>query len=158
ETLFTLVDEGPRQRAFQELGDLLENRLPPDVAARLDRHEELIDRIDLDIQYYRFIVSIREDFLAELEVWASLIPRLGPNRYRLFQMSKQRALEAIEKAGGRLVDAESAQSIVEFLGRQALQHGASRSRDEHRIEPALLSLVCESLNEDRLARRPPGTR
>src|SRR5262249_61025585 len=59
ETLFTLADEGPRRRAFQELGDLLENRVPPDVAARLDRHEELIDRIDLDSQYYRFLVSIR---------------------------------------------------------------------------------------------------
>lgn len=158
EEIFTLqLEEGRRLQAFQQLGDLLENRVPPAVAARLDRHEDLIDRIDLDSQPYRFLVSLREDFLPELEAWADLIPRLGPNRYRLLPMSREQAFDAVQKTGGALVDADSAQRVVEFLGRQASQAGAMRAvREERRIEPALLSLVCASLNADRLARQPPG--
>ena len=79
EEIFTLQpDERRRLQTFQQLGDLLENRVPPSVAARLDHQEELIDRIDFDNQPYRFLVSLREDFLPELEAWTDLIPRLGP--------------------------------------------------------------------------------
>src|SRR5262249_10256698 len=65
------------------------------------------------------------------------------------------ALEAITKTGGSLVDATSAQTIVQFLARQSPQN--IRGRDERRVEPALLSLVCASLNADRLAETPPAS-
>ena len=160
EEIFTLqLDEERRLLAFQQLGDLLENRVPPAVASRLDQHEDLIDRLDLDSQPYRFLVSLREDFLPELESWADLIPRLGPNRYRLLPMSREQAWEAVQKTGGTLVDAQSAPRIVEFLGRQAASRAGSvrTARDQRRIDPALLSLVCASLHADRLAPHPPGT-
>jgi hypothetical protein len=74
EEIFTLqLDEARRLQTFQELGDLLENRVPPAVATRLDHQEDLVDSIDLDSQPYRFLVSLREDFLPELEPWADLI-------------------------------------------------------------------------------------
>jgi len=155
EEVFTLEpDQSLRAQAFQQLGDLLENRVPPVVARRLDADEALLDRIDLDHQAYRFLISIREDFLAELEYWADLIPRLAMNRVRLLPLSDKGAREAICKTGGALVTADSAERIVQFLGRQ-LAPGV-RVRDDRRIEPALLSLVCASLNADRLAATPPG--
>lgn len=158
EEIFTLQpDEQLRRQAFEQLGDLLENRLPPSVAARLDEHDELLDHIDLDSQPYRFLIALREDFLPELEAWADLIPRLGPNRYRLLPMASTQALDAVQKTGGALVDAAAARSIVEFLGRQTAETGAARlARESRRIEPALLSLVCASLNADRLAHQPPA--
>jgi conflict system STAND superfamily ATPase len=157
EEIFTLEpDDRRRRQVFQELGDLLENRVPPAVASRIDLDEALLDRIDLDQQPYRFLLSLREDFLPELEYWSDLIPRLGPNRYRLLPLSDDNAIAAICKTGGALVDRESATQIVQFLVRQASQSG--RTREERRIEPALLSLVCASLNADRLASRPPGTK
>src|SRR5262249_2407298 len=145
-----------RRQVCQELGDLLENRVPPPVARRVDADEALLDRIDLDHQAYRCLISIREDFLAELEYWAELIPRLATNRGRLLPLADKGALEAICKTGAALVTADSAQKIVQFLGRQ-LAPGV-RVRDDRRIEPALLSLVCASLNADRLAMTPPGAR
>src|SRR5262249_16425613 len=79
-----------------------------------------------------------------------------PNRYRLLPMSRDQASEAVLKTGGALVDAALAERIVDFLGRQATGPGARRvAREQRRIEPALLSLVCASLNADRLARHPP---
>ncbi len=166
EEIFTLQpDEQLRRQAFQELGDLLENRVPPAVAARLEAHDELIDAIDQDSQPYRFLVALREDYLPELETWADLIPRLGLNRYRLLPMSREQALDAVLKTGGRLVDGDTAQRIVDFLGRQASPARAAGApgtarvpRDVRRIEPALLSLVCASLNADRLALNPAGSR
>ena len=166
EEIFTLQpDEKARRKAFQELGDLLENRMPPTVARRLDdsaRHapgEALIDRIDPDLQAARYLIALREDFLPELEVWTDLIPRLGPNRVRLLPMAPTQALDAVQKTGGALVDASSAQNIVDFLGRQTVPAGPGRVlRENRRIEPALLSLVCASLNAERLARQPPGAR
>lgn len=156
EEVFTLEPDEARRRAlFHELGDLLENRVPPAVAARIERDEALLDRIDLDTQPYRFLLALREDFLPDLEYWTDLIPRLGPNRYRLLPLSDRGALEAIRKTGGTLVDAASAQTIVDFLGRQASQ--GVRARDDRRIEPALLSLVCASLNADRLGTTPPAS-
>ena len=61
-------------------------------------------------------MSLREDFLPELEYWVGLIPRLGPNRYRLLPMTQKQAAEAVLKTGGALVDAESTRRIVQFLG------------------------------------------
>ena len=160
EEIFTLQqDEQRRRQAFEDLGDLVENRVPPAVAARLDAHDELVDHIDPDSQTYRFLISLREDFLPELEAWADLIPRLGPNRYRLLPMSREQALDAVEKTGGSLVDSASALRIVEFLAQQAAPAGGARVvRETRRIEPALLSLVCASLNADRLVQMPPAGR
>lgn len=165
EEIFTLQgDELLRQQTFRELGDLLENRVPPQVAARLDTHDELLDHLDLDSQPARFLVSLREDFLPELEPWTGMIPRLGPNRYRLMPMATEQAMAAVQMTGGALVDARAARRIVEFLGRQGAQAGLAMAmtgvtqplRQSRRIEPALLSLVCASLNADRLARQPPA--
>ena len=163
EEIFTLqADDLLRQQAFRELGDLLENRVPPQVSARLDRHDELLDHLDLDSQPAKFLVSLREDFLPELETWADMIPRLGPNRYRLLPMTTEQAMAAVQKTGGALVDTRAAKQIVEFLGRQGAQAALMTTgvtqplRQSRRIEPALLSLVCASLNADRLAQTPPA--
>jgi hypothetical protein len=158
EEIFTLqADEQARLHTFQQLGDLLENRVPPAVVARMDAHEELLDRIDFDNQRYRCVVALREDFLPELENWTELIPRLAANRCRLLPMSAPQALDAVQMTGGALVDADAAARIVDFLARQAAQGAAGRAvRESRRIEPALLSLICASLNAERLAREPPG--
>jgi hypothetical protein len=160
EEIFTLQpDEQLRRLAFEQLGDLLENRVPSSVALRLDQHDELLDRLELADQPYRFLISLREDFLPDLEAWTDLLPRLGPNRIRLLPMSGKQAFDAIHTTGGELVDEASARGIVEFLDRQVARSGAAaRTSASRRIEPALLSLVCASLNADRLAKQPPGLR
>ncbi|MBS0174642.1 MAG: hypothetical protein JSR64_11455 [Nitrospira sp.] len=155
EEVFTLeLDEHRRRQSFEELGDLVQNRIPPSVARRLDQHDDLIDDIDQDSQSYRVLLSLREDFLPELEAWADLIPRLGSNRYRLMPMSREQALDAVLKTGRQIVDRESAERIVDFLGRESTFSDGRVPRESRRIEPPLLSLVCSSLNADRLAKTP----
>jgi hypothetical protein len=143
------------EKLFSELGDLLENRIPRSVANRIEEDDSLLDTHDLDTQSYRFLVSIREDYLPDLELWSDQIPRLGPNRYRLLAMGRTQALEAIVKTGGSLVTEISGNRIIDYLCRNdnaaALQQKRGRRLSNVQVEPALLSLVCSGLNAKRLA-------
>ncbi len=158
EELFTLIPAGPvREGLLVELGNLLENRVPAGVEARLDAHDALVDRIDVDRQACRFVISLREDFLPDIDAIAPRMPRLQANRCRLRPMSRPQALQAVQLTGGPLVVGDAAQQIVDFLARPAASTTAAEAlREERPVEPALLSLLCASLNAERLARVPPG--
>jgi tetratricopeptide (TPR) repeat protein len=155
EELFTLGRQTPKQAArtellLQQLGELIENRLPPALESELTNHPELLDRFDLLRQNIKMVFTFREDYLAEFEGLKALIRPIMQNRMRLTPMRGDRAAEAIQQAGsGHLSEAVAAR-IVRFVG------GATRSDtgrlEEISIEPALLSLVCRELNEQRIAR------
>ncbi len=160
EEIFTLggQDAVRQQRDFGILGDLIENRIPNAVEGAISDDEDLLDVLLLDAQAYRVILSLREDYLPNLERWCDRIPRLGPNRYRLLPMQEAQALDAIRLTGGDLVTAEDAQRIVHFVASQ--QEGpssgvASGECAEVSIEPALLSLLCSGLNLERQATGAP---
>ncbi len=137
EEIFTLQNEpAKRQAVFDELGDLVEGRVPPSTAARLNTDDDLIDRIDPDRLGARFVLSLREDYLPDLETWADRIPRLGPNRYRLLPMTCEQGLAAIDKTGGELVSTLHAHRIVEFLDQQGFS-----SFDPTRPRPNAIKLV-----------------
>jgi hypothetical protein len=154
EEIFTLcaADLERQKQVFYELGDLMENRIPKTLADRLHSDYELFDRINLDTQPYRILLSLREDYLPDLEEWSDLIPRLGPNRYRLLPMSVTQATEAIEKTGEALVTHDDAVNIVTYLSQtqNANESTPQRLRKNAQIEPALLSLMCSGLNADRI--------
>jgi hypothetical protein len=99
----------------------------------------------------KFIISLREDFLAQLDTWRMRMPSLLPNRFRLERMTGGQALEVVERAGGTLVDPSAAKEIVDFVSRsqRRAQTGALQARN---VEPALLSVVCDELNRRRLNR------
>lgn len=156
EEIFTLggQDAARQQRDFGVLGDLIENRIPSALERAIEVDEDLLDVLQLDAQAYRVILSLREDYLPNLERWCDRIPRLGPNRYRLLPMQEDQALDAIRLTGGELVAPEDAQRIVRFVANQ--QEGpavgmASGENAEVSIEPALLSLLCSGLNLERQA-------
>src|SRR5690606_20984301 len=75
EEIFTLcaMDPERQKQTFFELGDLLENRIPKTLAERLHTDDSLLDRLDLDVQHYRFLLSLREDYLPDMEEWTDLI-------------------------------------------------------------------------------------
>ncbi|MBL8373998.1 MAG: hypothetical protein JNL91_05365, partial [Candidatus Accumulibacter sp.] len=156
EEIFTLGAQNAerQQRHFGSLGDLIENRIPAAVEAAIGADEDLLDRLQLDAQPYRVILSLREDYLPELERWCDRIPRLGPNRYRLLPMREEQALAATRQTGGTLLNPDAAAHIVRFV---ASQHDGVRTANDGalqrapQIEPALLSLVCSGLNAARQA-------
>ncbi|MDD5321326.1 MAG: hypothetical protein PHD43_12065 [Methylococcales bacterium] len=151
EEIFTFASDPERQKqTFYELVDLIENRIPKALAERLHADDKLYGRLNLDTQNYRFLLSLREDYLADLEEWADLIPRLGLNRYRILPMSGAQANAAVEKTGGALVTNEDAINIIHYLSQtQAADSVTHRRRRQFQVEPTLLSLMCSGLNAER---------
>ena len=149
EEIFTLAqaDDAGRKRAAQfieDLADLVENRPPKVLEAKLETDDSVIDRFDFSRADYRILISLREDYLAHLEGVKTAMPSITQNRMRLARMNGQQALAAVTKPGGKLVSQEVAESIVRFVA------GGSELPNAE-VEPSLLSLICRELNNARIA-------
>jgi WD40 repeat protein len=152
EELFTLgAARGERREralAFiRELAELVENRPSAQLVARLDRSSEEMESFDFGRTDYRVIISLREDFLPDLETLKTIMPALMQKRMRLARMTGTQALEAVLKPGGALVTPEVARAIVEFVA--GARGGSVERLAELDVEPALLSVICRELNERR---------
>jgi hypothetical protein len=153
EEIFTLAqaDDAGRLRAKEflaDLADLVENRPPASLEARLDEDEAAAEDFDFARADYRILIALREDYLAHLESVKGIMPSITQNRMRLARMTGAQALAAVMQPGGRLVSQEVAESIVRFVA-----GGAELANAE--VEPSLLSLVCRELNTVRLAQKRP---
>src|SRR5512135_220061 len=149
EEIFTLAqgDDFGRKRAAQfieDLADLVENRPPAALEARMDRDEATVEQFDFTRSDYRILIALREDYLAHLEGLKATMPSITQNRMRLARMTGAQALDAVLKPGGSLVNEEVAEAIVRFIA------GGSELRNAE-VEPSLLSLICRELNNARIA-------
>ena len=149
EEVFTLgqADDAGRLRARQyleDLADLVENRPPAALEARIEEDDAVAECFDFARADYRVLIALREDYLAHLEGVKTIMPSITQNRMRLARMSGAQALSAVVKPGGKLVSQEVAESIVRFVA------GGSELGNAE-IEPSLLSLICRELNTVRLA-------
>ena len=144
EEIFTLgqADDAGKLRARQfldDLADLVENRPPAALEARLEHDDAAAEDFDFARADYRVLIALREDYLAYLESVKGTMPSITQNRMRLARMTGTQALSAVVRPGGKLVSQEVAESIVRFVaGGSELDHAE--------IEPSLLSLVCRELN------------
>ncbi len=150
EEIFTLAqaDDAGRLRAKQfveDLADLVENRPPMSLEARLDQDEAAAEDFDFARADYRILIALREDYLAHLESLKGVMPSITQNRMRLARMTGEQALSAVMQPGGQLVSRDVAESIVRFVA------GGAELRNAE-VEPSLLSLVCRELNNVRVAK------
>jgi WD40 repeat protein len=154
EEIFTLVQTRERQREreelFRQLADLVENRPPATVQERLlvDRRRGL--QYDLASSAARIVITLREDYLSQLEAWKKIMPALMRNRMALNLLNGPQALEAVVRPGrfmGReLVSDTVGARIVCVVAR----HPAGTPLTEIGAVPPLLSLLCDELNATRL--------
>jgi WD40 repeat protein len=156
EELFTLgrVDAGRAQAAatlIEQLSDLVEARTPAAVKARIDEHPEDSAAYSFGRHHYKVLLSIREDFLPDLEALRERMPALAVNRLRLRRMNGEAALAVVSQAR-HLIDDAVATQVVRFV---AADRGHTPLR-ELEIEPALLSVVCRELNNKRQIRGEPA--
>ena len=135
--------------------------------------------LSLSSQRYKVLVSFREDFLPDVEGWARDVPSLMRHRVRLLPMSGEQAFDAVHRTAPHLADESIAWEIVRFVaaaqtdgatgatgaagatgvtGAAGVASAASVATAEARtadselqVEPALLSLVCDGLNQRRKA-------
>ncbi len=138
------------RQVFNDLADLIENRIPADVAGETAGAHR--SRLDLLSQHYRVLLSFREDFLPDVRTWEKQVPSLLRNSLRLEPMSRDCAIRAVEESGKEVLQKGVAPYIVDFVGRRE-QPAGSLDTAELAIEPVLLSLCCTQLN----LRRAPGT-
>jgi tetratricopeptide (TPR) repeat protein len=149
EEIFTLAqsDEFGRARAARfiaDLADLVENRPPAELEARLESDDTTAERFDFARGDYRVLIALREDYLAPLEGLKTRMPSITQNRQRLAPMTGLQGLEAVRGPGGKLVTEEVAAAIVRFVAGGA-------ELDHAQVEPSLLSLICRELNDTRIA-------
>lgn len=153
EEIFTLAqtDDFGRARAARfiaDLADLVENRPPKALEARLDADDAAADQFDFARSDYRVLIALREDYLAPLEGLKTAMPSITQNRLRLAPMTGTQALSAVTLPGKRLVSEDVAAAIVRFVA-----GGAEIANAE--VEPSLLSLICRELNDTRIAEGRP---
>ncbi|MFC9661253.1 hypothetical protein ACFVJ5_13540 [Nocardia sp. NPDC127606] len=161
EELFTLGERVPDlvREFMHDLGDLAENRISDEVAARIDNDEAEAGRFRLRSQNFKLLITLREDFLPNLEEWCPLIPALGRSRMRLLPFRADAAFDAVHKPAEHLIDDALAHRVVSIiagedlhLGRDASWVDVDDNLTASDVEPALLSLFCRELNEERKRR------
>lgn len=154
EEMFTLgrADDIRRERSrafLAELADLVENRPPAALRERFDCGEADPASYNFDKPSCRVILSLREDFLPDLEGLKQELPALIHNRLRLKRLNGAQALEAVARPAPHLLAEGVAEKIVEFVA--GARGGSAERLAELDVEPPLLSVICRELNERRRA-------
>jgi WD40 repeat protein len=161
EELLTVGQSNPVRSArtasfLTELEDLIENRPPAALLKKFDADRTLARQYDLERTDYRVVLTLREDFLPDLEGLRERLRAIMFNRFRLMPLKGEQAMEVILKPGGHLVDEDVALRIIDFVSsteRSRLQTEVTRAHVAQRqIEPALLSVILQELNNRRIQR------
>jgi len=148
---------------LHQLADLVENRPPTQLTEALEtargaERRELIRRFDFQARPVRVAVAIRDDFLARLERLRREIPSMMEHRVELRLLSGPQAFEAVFQPGTKrpgkppIIPEATAAAIV----RSAAGVGEALPLEEIEAVPPILSLLCERLNDRRLAAHPPA--
>jgi len=129
---------------LDQLADLAEGRAPAALKEWLDEHPDNARNFTFARHRYKVLLSVREDFLPELEALREPMPSVALNRLRLQRMNGGAALRVVAQSE-RLIDLSVAEKVVRFVA--AGRSGVPLENLE--VEPALLSVVCRELNSKR---------
>mgnify|MGYP003694588811 CR=1 FL=1 len=104
---------------------------------------------------YRVVLTLRAGFPGRSRrVSGERLRAIMFNRFRLLPLKGEEAMEVILKPGGHLVDEDVALCIIDFVSsteRSRLQTEVTRAHVAQRqIEPALLSVILQELNNRRV--------
>ena len=105
------------------------------------------------------VLTMREDYIAELDPYARLVPGRLRVRYRMQYMGYQAALEAVKQPAaleGHPFDAGVAETLVNNLRQMAGQQTDAEQALGEYIEPVQLQVVCLQLWEN-LHNQPGAT-
>ena len=148
EELFTINTEARRQRFLEQFSDLTRRRLPETAGA-----EETTDA-SVRSPAPKVVLSMREDYLGEVEEVAAHVPRVMAHRFRLTPLTREQAQEAIrrpaelhdERISGRKFSyaPDAIKELLDFLCTQR-QRGKLVTGDE--IEPFQLQILCRHIED-----------
>ncbi len=154
EEIFTLGAAHADRSAFlEELACLVEDYAPVAVTRYLEERPERAADLDFQNSAYRLLLSLREDFMGELDGLRQMMPSVMQNRYHLCAFDRKKAREVVELPGAGLVDPMAVDEILEFVARRPAR--IQRPAGEGSVDPSILSVVCRELNNERRARKMP---
>lgn len=165
EELFTVLEGDSQSDLTQELAYLAMGRAPEPLLARFSQlveRENAKTHPDYDLACrvlyqngapdIRILLSIREDFLPEIESLKTEIPSIFSNIMRLEMLSRESAEQAIVKPalspgieGGPFeYEPAALQTLLDFFTAEA---SSKRTAKSNQIEPVHLQIVCSRLDE-----------
>ncbi len=160
EELFTLHAPGPRREFIGQLAELVRGRAAAGRGGAAEPHGDAA--LGSGPPELKIVLSMREDFLADLEELAGDIPGILHRRFRLGPLTAKGAREAIvgpallaDEAFDSLPFSyrdEAVERIIAFLARR--RHGTETVESDE-VEPVQLQLVCQYL-EELVQARPPA--
>lgn len=145
------------QALLVEIADLIENRPPVELRRRFAETPDLVQHYEIERAPYRIVVALREDFLADFNGLHEQLWSAESNRFRLQPMTEAQALDVVLGPGGHLVSEKVAADIVHFTsGADGWRPESSPERSGSRlVDPAILSVFLQALNERRIAQHLP---
>ena len=158
EEVFTLgVRDRGRAQATKsfllQLADLVEARPPLQLRARLElespaKESSEAKEFNFERHRYKVLLTLREDFLPDLEALGGTMGSVAHNRFRLGRLNGVAALQAVNQSP-HIITKEVAERVVRFVA------AAEPDTDlvDLEVDPALLSVVCGELNSQRQERR-----
>jgi tetratricopeptide (TPR) repeat protein len=152
-TLAEYAAQRPRERNPLILFDQFEEVLrldPVDLPAKREFFEQLGEMLRDPSIWALFI--LREDYLAPLDPYRRLLPTQLQNRYRLDRLTREMAMQAIEKpveATSRKYAPGVAERLADDLAKVKIQQpdGSFREETGVHVEPLQLQVVCYDLWE-----------
>ncbi|HMO93812.1 MAG TPA: hypothetical protein PKD64_16605, partial [Pirellulaceae bacterium] len=155
EEIFTLARTGQRQTEAEELlrqlADFVENRPPFELQERFRADPALKRGYDWNASPVRIVIALRDDYLSYLQAWKNVMPSVMRNQMALHLLTGPQALEAVVQPGRlgerELVDEEVGARIVRFVAKRP----PTTPLAEIEAVPPLVSLMCDELNNARLA-------
>jgi len=127
-------------QVLAEIADLAENRPTAAFAATIRANPTLLDDYDVDAAFVRILLSVREDYLPDIQGLAADLPTIMSNSIRLLPFSREQALDVVLQTSPGLVTTDAARRIVDAVSRN------------DRVEPPILQVVLHSLDQERRAR------
>jgi WD40 repeat protein len=160
EEIFTSgKDHGDTVNEFiTEIADLVEDRVPVVVQERFKNETKSILTLEQKSNF-RVILSLREDYLPQLETLYRYIPSIRFSRFRVTQIKGKDAVDAVLKPGKEIIkDDNVAMDIIEKIPESKdVDYKPYENRNgswkNKKVEPFLLSLFCYQVNEKRLEKK-----
>lgn len=155
EEIFTLGEKNSGVKELvTELADLVENRIPASTKEKYREQGKIVPSRYSKLSY-RVVLSLREDYLARLEELKKFMPSIMDNRLRVVQMTISQAMDAAMKPAKDLINKSVAEDIIKILPGVSqsdfdLLKQKGTEDQKLKVEPFLLSLICDRINEKRI--------
>jgi tetratricopeptide (TPR) repeat protein len=150
EEFFSLYSPSSREDFTRQLADIVDNKIPVSLQESLKPGETLpYNDNPLDL---KIIISIREDYLGQLDEMCCEIPDILHRRFRLLPLSREQAREAIIKPAQVRDESilapvfdfatDAVEMMLDYLCKRK-EWGQTKITDE--VESTQLQLLCRNI-------------